>query len=438
MKYVSTRGQAPTLPFDEVLLTGLARDGGLYLPTTWPKFSNADLKHFSTLTYAELAIQIMTPFIGKVLSHDDVSKMVKDTYRHFQHPSVAPLKQLDQNHWLLELFHGPTLAFKDYPLQLVGRLFDYVLRKKGQKVTILGATSGDTGSAAIEACRDKSLIEVFMLHPAGRVSDVQRRQMTTVQSDNIHNIALEGTFDDCQSLVKQGFLDKELRSSINITSANSINISRLIPQTFYYFWAVIQLVDNSKKVFSVPSGNFGNVAAAIIAKKMGLPIDTLIASTNSNDVVPNYLKNYQYIPKHSIQTLSNAMDVGDPSNIKRINKIYNNNPKDIWEDMHSWGFSDSETLDSIRNTYQKFNYIVDPHTAVGILGYKKYINEISKNQIGVILSTAHPAKFKNVIEEHVDFEIPIPNQLKEALAKDKISTKIGNSYNQLKEFIKSI
>ena len=237
LKYVSTRGQAPILPFDKILLTGLARDGGLYLPETWPRFSKADLKLMKDLSYSDLAIQIMPPFIGNTINHNDFSSIVKDTYRLFKHPAVAPLKQLEHNHWILELVHGPTLAFKDYPLQLVGRLFDHVLHKKGLKATIVGATSGDTGSAAIEACRDKKLIEIFMLHPAGRVSEVQRRQMTTVQSRNVHNIALNGTFDDCQDMVKTIFADHSFCKQFHISAVNSINWVRILAQVVYYFWS---------------------------------------------------------------------------------------------------------------------------------------------------------------------------------------------------------
>ena len=268
MTYHSTRGQAPVLPFDDVLLTGLARDGGLYLPQEWPRFKPHDLKAMAGLSYAEVAVRVMRPFLDKSISEDDFAALVTETYAGFGHAAVAPLKQLGRNDWLLELFHGPTLAFKDYALQLLGRLFDHVLTKRGQRITIVGATSGDTGSAAIEACRDREAIDIIILHPKGRTSDVQRRQMTTVPSANVHNIALEGTFDDCQDMVKAMFNDQAFRDSLNLSAVNSINWARILGQIVYYIVAGTALgAPRRELAFAVPTGNFGNVYAAFAARR---------------------------------------------------------------------------------------------------------------------------------------------------------------------------
>jgi len=432
LKYISTNKQSETITFQEAVLSGMPFDNGLYMPQKIPRFNKKILDNLKQFKFEEISFLIAKQFIEDEINDEILYDIINKTIQF-----DAPIVKLENKKYILELFHGPTFAFKDFGARFMARTMEYFVRDYDNDLNILVATSGDTGSAVADGFYNVQGINVIVLYPSGKVSDIQEKQMTTL-GNNIYTLEVEGTFDDCQSLVKQGFLDKELRRSINITSANSINISRLIPQTFYYFWGVIQLPTGSRKVFSVPSGNFGNVAAAIISKKMGLPIDTLIASTNSNDAVPKYLNNYKYVPKPSIETISNAMDVGDPSNIQRINQIYNNNPKDILNDMYSWSFSDSETIESIRNTYEKFNYIADPHTAVGILGYEKYIKEVSDNQIGVILSTAHAAKFKNVIKDDIDFTIDIPNSLKKVLTKKKLSIKIQNSYNHLKEFIKSI
>lgn len=272
MTYVSTRGQAPVLAFDDVLLAGLARDGGLYVPQEWPRFSAAEIRALAGLPYAELATRVMLPFLDRTISEDDFAALVADSYAGFGHAAVAPLKQLDRGDWLLELFHGPTLAFKDYALQLLGRLFDHVLARRGARVTIVGATSGDTGSAAIEACRDRAAIDIVILHPKGRVSEVQRRQMTTVLSSNVHNVAVEGTFDDCQDLVKALFNDQPFRDEMALSAVNSINWARIMAQIVYYFAAGTALGAPERPVsFAVPTGNFGNVYAGYGARAMGLP-----------------------------------------------------------------------------------------------------------------------------------------------------------------------
>src|SRR5690606_2349098 len=291
VKYVSTRGVAAALGFDDVLLAGLARDGGLYVPETWPTLGEAELRALAKLPYAELTARVTRPFLGGGVAEDDYAGLVRDAYAAFDHEEVAPMVPLGRDEWLLELFHGPTLAFKDYALQLVGRLFEHVLTRRGARVTIVGATSGDTGSAAIEACRDRTAMDVFILHPKGRVSEVQRRQMTTVLSPNVHNYAIEGTFDDCQDLVKGLFADTAFRDRVGLSAFNSINWARVMAQVSYYFWAALRLGAPDRDIaFSVPTGNFGNVYAGYVARRMGLPISRLIVGTNHNDILTRFFE----------------------------------------------------------------------------------------------------------------------------------------------------
>ena len=319
MRYLSTRGIAPELNFDDVLITGLARDGGLYLPMDWPQFSSEDLRAFGSLSYPELAAEVMRPFLGDTITRDVFDHLVEATYRQFTHPLVAPLKQFESNIWLMELFHGPTLAFKDYAMQILGRLFDQALLARGKRTTIVGATSGDTGSAAIEACKDREAIDVFIFFPKDSVSLIQQRQMTTVDADNIHAIALEGTFDDCQDMVKALFNNLEFRDKYALSAINSINWARLMPQIVYYFWAGVSLGLNERRlVFSVPSGNFGNVFSAYAAKKMGLPIEKLIVATNSNDILTRFFNTGTMEIRGVQPSISPSMDIQVSSNFERL------------------------------------------------------------------------------------------------------------------------
>jgi threonine synthase len=320
MRYVSTRGKAPDLGFDEVLLTGLARDGGLYVPAEWPRFGVEEWKALRGLSYVELATRIMLPFVGDALSEEELADLCSDAYADFDHDAVAPLKQLDANSWLMELFHGPTLAFKDYALQLVGRLFDHVLRERGERLTIVGATSGDTGSAAIEACRDRDAIDIYILHPKGRTSEVQRRQMTTVDAPNVHNIAIDGTFDDCQDLVKGLFNDAAFRDEVNLSAVNSINWARILGQIVYYAHAGVSLGAPDREIaFAVPTGNFGNVFAAYGAREMGLPVSQLVVGSNENDILTRFLDaNDMSVRGVRIRTARSASwPVGSPGAIRR-------------------------------------------------------------------------------------------------------------------------
>ncbi|MBT5456997.1 MAG: threonine synthase, partial [Rhodospirillaceae bacterium] len=319
MRYVSTRGSAPILEFEDAVLAGLARDGGLYVPEDWPVLSADLLRGLRGKPYTEVAYQVMAPFVGDAISESDLRAMIVESYAGFDHPAVAPLRQLDANRWLLELFHGPTLAFKDFALQLLGRLFDHILAKRGERVTIVGATSGDTGSAAIEACRDRDAIDIFILHPEGRVSDIQRRQMTTVESANVHNIAINGTFDDCQDLVKAMFGDEAFRDNLHLSAVNSINWARIMAQVVYYVSAAVALGAPDRRIaFSVPTGNFGDVFAGYVAAKCGLPVEQFIIATNANDILTRFFETGEMSMSPVVPTLAPAMDIQVSSNFERL------------------------------------------------------------------------------------------------------------------------
>ena len=320
MKYISTRGQAPALNFEHVLLTGLAADGGLYVPQSLPTFSAAEIASMAELDYPQLAEKIITPFVGDCIPQADLKNILEETYAEFRHDAVAPLVQIDNNQWVLELFHGPTLAFKDFALQLLGRLLDYVLERKHQKVVIMGATSGDTGSAAIEGCKRCKNIDIFILHPHGRVSDVQRKQMTTVVGDNIHNLAIGGNFDDCQAMVKASFNDRSfLAEDRSLVAVNSINWARIMAQIVYYFYAAVALGGPARKIaFSVPTGNFGDIFAGYLASQMGLPVERLIIATNRNDVLHRVMTQGSYGRQPLAHSLSPSMDITVSSNFERL------------------------------------------------------------------------------------------------------------------------
>jgi len=319
LRYISTRGAAPALGFTDVLLAGLARDGGLYVPETWPRLTADEIRALRGLRYEEIAFRIMRPFVGGEIADADLQAMIADAYATFRHQAVVPLKQLDDNLWFMELFHGPTLAFKDVALQLVGRLYDHVLTRRGARVTIIGATSGDTGSAALEACRDRAGIDIFMLHPKGRVSEVQRRQRTTIDSANVFNIAVDGSFDDCQDLVKAMFNDHAFRDAINMSAVNSINWARVMAQVVYYAAAAVALGAPDRRVgFSVPSGNFGNIFAGYVARQMGFDLAPLIVGANRNDILARFFKTGRMEISSVEPSLSPSMDIQVSSNLERL------------------------------------------------------------------------------------------------------------------------
>ncbi|MDX2103227.1 MAG: threonine synthase [Alphaproteobacteria bacterium] len=450
MRYVSTRGAAPVLSFDDVVLTGLARDGGLYVPETMPRWSEAEWASLAGLSYAEIAVRVLKPFVGDTISQADLAAMVHDTYRNFRHPAVAPLKQLGSNDWLLELFHGPTIAFKDYALQLLGRLFDHVLTRRGQRMAVLGATSGDTGSAAIEACKDRRAVDIFILFPHGRVSDVQRRQMTTVASANVHAIAVEGTFDDCQDLVKACFGDLAFRDEVGLGAVNSINWARIVAQTVYYVVAAVAVGAPSRSVsFAVPTGNFGNVYAATVARAMGLPIDRLVIGSNRNDILTRLFTTGVMEIGAVEPSLSPSMDIQVSSNLERyLFELMGRDGTRIAEAMHGFRttgrfalpadslataqrlFSahrvdDQGTLATMARVHDQTGELLDPHTAVGIAASLAHRGDPRVPMIS--LACAHPAKFVDAAVQAIGTPAPLPRHLSGLMAAEERMTVLPNS-----------
>lgn len=461
MTYHSTRGQAPVLPFDDVLLTGLARDGGLYLPQEWPRFKPHDLKAMAGLSYAEVAVRVMRPFLDKSISEDDFAALVTETYAGFGHAAVAPLKQLGRNDWLLELFHGPTLAFKDYALQLLGRLFDHVLTKRGQRITIVGATSGDTGSAAIEACRDREAIDIIILHPKGRTSDVQRRQMTTVPSANVHNIALEGTFDDCQDMVKAMFNDQAFRDSLNLSAVNSINWARILGQIVYYIVAGTALgAPRRELAFAVPTGNFGNVYAAFAARRIGLPISQLIVGSNSNDILTRFFETGSMTMGGVVPTLSPSMDIQVSSNFERyLFDVFGEDAAKVTKRLTALrdrgefsvpaskmatirklfdGFrlDDDGTRAVIRQLYQETGELLDPHSAIGVAAGRARRRDASVPLIS--LATAHAAKFPAAVEAATGVHPALPSRLADLFERQERYDVLPNDLTIVKDYVRRV
>ena len=421
MKYISTRGQAPALDFEEAMLTGLAADGGLYVPETLPTFSSQQIADMAGMPYQDLAFVIMQPFVAGAIPDADLRTLIEETYAEFRHSAIAPLVQLDNNLWILELFHGPTLAFKDFALQFLGRALDYVLKKRGQQVVIMGATSGDTGSAAIEGCRHSENVDIFILHPHNRVSEVQRRQMTTVLSDNVFNIALEGNFDDCQNMVKASFADQSfLPDGRQLVAVNSINWARIMAQIVYYFYSAVALGAPGREVsFSVPTGNFGDIFAGYLAKRMGLPIGQLVIATNANDILHRCISGNDYSLKPLIHSFSPSMDIMISSNFERMmfdlhgrdgesirrlmNELKESGKLQLSDEalgkareiFTSYRLTDNEMLETIRHEFEATGYVLDPHTAIGVEAGRK--TRRLDDQPMVCLSTAHPAKFPEAV-----------------------------------------
>jgi threonine synthase len=458
LRYVSTRGQAPILEFEDVLLAGLAGDGGLYMPEIWPRFTRAEIRAMRGLGYAQVAFRVMAPYVDGAIDDDPFQAMIEDAYKGFGHPATAPLVQLQDGLWLMELFHGPTLAFKDYPLQLVGRLFDHVLQARRQRVTIIGATSGDTGSAAIEACRDRDAIELFIFHPEGRVSDVQRRQMTTVASNNVHNIALRGTFDDCQDIVKALFADKALSRRHNFSAVNSINWSRIMAQIVYYFWAALSLGAPDRKIaFAVPTGNFGNVFAAYGARRMGLPIERLIIGSNANDILTRYFESGQMTMQNVVPTLSPSMDIQISSNFERllfeyyrrdgaaVAKVLDrfrrtgraNFGKGRWRAMgklfEGHRIGDNTTKSVIGEVYRASGALLDPHTAIGVEAARRA--ELPADTAVIAMATAHPAKFPGAVEESTGIHPELPSRLADLFTRPERFQTLANDMGRVTAYL---
>lgn len=429
MIYSSLNNNSSKVSFKEAVISGLAPDKGLYFPEKIPKLQKSFIKKIEDLTEYEIAYESILPFIKSDIPKNELKKIIYETLSF-----KFPLIKISENIHSMELYHGPTLAFKDVGARFMARCLGYFNKeKKSKEITVLVATSGDTGGAVADGFLDVKGINVIILYPSKKVSNIQEKQLTTL-GRNISALEVNGTFDDCQEMVKKSFLDKDILKSIRLTSANSINIGRWLPQMFYYFFAYKELKKFNKPiVISVPSGNFGNICAGLLAKKMGLPIDHFIAATNINDVIPRYLKTSKYLPKSSIQTISNAMDVGDPSNFIRISKIFNNNYNIIKSNLSGFKFEDNKTKEAIKEIYKNSNFIADPHGAVGYLGLKKYLKN-HNNKIGVFMETAHPIKFIDVVENTLDIKLKLPEKIKKILKKEKRSTKI-NTYMELKDYL---
>lgn len=459
MKYISTRGDATPLSFEEVVLTGLAPDGGLYVPETLPTFSQEEIASWAGLSYQDLAFKVITPFVDGAIPDADLKKIIDDSYATFRHDAIAPMVQTGHNEWILELFQGPTLAFKDFALQFLGNLLDYILKKRDQKVVVMGATSGDTGSAAIEGCRHCDNIDIFILHPHNRVSDVQRRQMTTVLEDNVHNIAMEGNFDDCQNMVKASFGDQSfLPEDRQLVAVNSINWARIMAQIVYYFYAGLALGAPARPIsFSVPTGNFGDIFAGYLAKKMGLPIDQLVIGTNANDILHRCISDNDHSKKELIHSLSPSMDIMVSSNFERLLfDLYGREGseiKQLMEDFKSGSMSlndkalstarelftsyrlgDDETIDVIRDVFENTEYLLDPHTAIGVQAARK--TRRRQDIPMVCLSTAHPAKFPEAVRKAGQSEDPaLPHHMTDLFDREERLQVLDNNIDVVQQYV---
>jgi len=459
MQYVSTRGQAPSLGFCDAVLAGLARDGGLYVPQHWPQFSAQEIADFANRHYEDVALAVISRFVDGEIPDDDLKAMIKGAYQSFNHPSVAPLVELEPGHFVLELWHGPTLAFKDVAMQFLARVIDYILGKRGARATIIGATSGDTGSAAIEAFRGRENTDIFILHPKGRTSAIQRLQMTTVRDDNVHNVALEGTFDDCQALVKAMFNNHEFRDRAALSGVNSINWGRIVAQVVYYFTSAVAIGAPHRKVsFSVPTGNFGDIFAGYVAKCMGLPVEKLIIATNSNDILRRAVKVGRYEKRGVQQTASPSMDIEVSSNFERL--IFEAVERDgektkalfeslrqsgafaipesalerIREDFGTGMADETATATIIGDVKEKSGYLIDPHTAVGVAVARGF--NFGHTPI-ITLSTAHPAKFPESVEKATGIHPNLPERLGDLASRQERFTVLANDQKIVEDFIRA-
>lgn len=430
MKYYSTNKQAPEVSLQEAVVKGLAPDKGLYMPETIKVLPQSFYENIDKLSFSEIAYTVADAFFGEDIEADTLKKIVSDTLNF-----DTPLVHVNDNIYSLELYHGPTLAFKDVGGRFMARILSYFIQKQGQKdVKVLVATSGDTGSAVANGFLGVEGIHVYVLYPKGKVSAIQECQFTTL-GQNITAIEVDGTFDDCQALVKTAFLDDELNKKLNLTSANSINVARFLPQAFYYFYAYAQLVKIHKQqnvVFCVPSGNFGNITAGLIAKRMGLPIKRFIAANNKNDIFLQYLNTGIYTPRPSVQTIANAMDVGDPSNFARVLDLYDNSHEEIAHNITGASYTDKQIADTVKSTYTKTGYLLDPH---GACGYQALVDNLKENETGVFLETAHPAKFVETVESIIEQSIPIPDKLKAFMNGQKKNIRMKDSFDDFKDLL---
>ncbi len=428
MNYYSLNHNAPKVSFKEAVIQGLAPDRGLYFPECITPIPADFFQHIEKYSYEEIAFRVIQQFVGDEIEKSALKQIIAETLC-FDFPTI----KVEENIYALELYHGPTMAFKDVGGRFMSRCLAYFNKdNKDSKNTVLVATSGDTGGAVASGFLGVAGVDVVILYPSGKVSDIQERQLTTL-GQNIKALEVDGVFDDCQDMVKKAFLDPDLQHK-NLTSANSINIARWLPQMFYFFFAYKQLKSLDKPlIFSCPSGNFGNICAGILAKKLGLPIKHFVAATNVNDTVPQFLVEGKYNPKPSIATISNAMDVGNPSNFIRIQEMYNNDLTEFKKDFSSYSFTDAQTFDAIKTIYNTTKYIAEPHGAVGYLGLKKEMQK-QENCIGIFLETAHPIKFLDSVEPALNIRLPIPTQIESVMNKEKVSVKI-KTYEDLKTFL---
>ena len=460
MRYVSTRGRAPVLDFEGVLLAGLASDGGLYVPERWPSLTRDELAAFRGRGYADVAHAIISRFTGETIDPPALRSIVDDAYAGFGHTAVAPLAQLGPNHWLLELFHGPTLAFKDIALQVLGRLYDHFLERHDARITIVGATSGDTGSAAIEAVRGRERASIFILHPAGRVSEVQRRQMTTADAANVHNIAIDGTFDDCQAMLKTMFNDRAFRAELRLSGVNSINWARIVPQVVYYVTSALALGGPGVPVsFSVPSGNFGDVFAGFVAQRMGLPVERLVVASNENDILTRALTTGDHQLTEVTPTLSPSMDIQVSSNFERL--LFEMHDRDaectaalmgqlaehrafrigdeaaasVRSLFHAGRCTQRETLETMAAVHRDTGIVVDPHTAVGVAVAQRLRG--ARETPMVTLATAHPAKFPDAVERAIGIRPALPGHLADLHEREERCTMLPNDLPAVMDHIRT-
>jgi threonine synthase len=431
MKFYSTNNHNYTVGLEEAVRKGLPHDKGLFMPTDIPHLSAGFINNLSSFTLPEIGIEILRPFVDETVPDEVLRNICTEAFTF-----PAPLVELKDNLYALELYHGPTLAFKDFGARFMSRLLGYFNASENNRNTILVATSGDTGSAVADGFFEVENIDVVILYPQGKVSDLQEKQMTTLGS-NIQSIAVNGNFDDCQRLVKMAFMDKKLSERFGLTSANSINVARLLPQMLYYFYAYGCLANKNKPVvFSVPSGNYGNLTAAVMAKRLGLPINHFIAAANANDIFPHYLTTGKYEPKPSIETISNAMDVGNPSNFARLQALFNHSLTNIRSEISGYSYSDEQTRESIIEIYDEFGYVADPHGAIGFRALKEYLAE--HDVVGIFLETAHPIKFKEEVATIIGHEIPVPDSLTAILHAEVKSNTCSSDYDEFKDLLEDL
>lgn len=463
MRYISTRGQAPDLDFEDVMLEGLARDGGLYVPDQWPALSPEQFASFADQPYADVACEVLGPFLGGAIERPVFERIVGEAYARFRHQSVAPLVQIAPNQWIMELFHGPTLAFKDVAMQVLGGLFDHVLEKRDAHLTIVGATSGDTGSAAIEAVRGRKRADIFIMHPHGRTSDVQRRQMTTVAEPNVHNLAVKGTFDDCQNLLKAMFNDTAFRDQVHLSGVNSINWARVMSQAVYYITAAAALGARGTQrpvQFCVPTGNFGDVYAGYVAQRMGLPVRRLVVASNSNDILTRVLTTGDHTLGEVHATMSPSMDIQISSNFERLlfdmvgrdsahvaalmaslkqDRSFTVPPAALAQIEGRFGahrVSEDATLATIRSVYEQADMLIDPHTAVAVAAARRDLQATGDTSTPmVILSTAHPAKFPDAVEKATGIRPPLPPFLADLHTREEHYDVIDNDLAAVQQYI---